>query len=933
MARTPTLPPLRGRDPQLGVIAQRLAELRAGIGSIVVIEGAPGLGKTRMLQETFYRAIDMGIRGGHGMADPLDSVVDLAPLMEALFGNDPPLLDRTLLRDAHAAPEQRFWLLQDLESLLEQAALADPVLVCLDDLHWADNGTAAALRSLPQRLASLPIAWFLAIRPGQGPAPIRAAIADIIDAGADCLTLEPLSEPAVAKVVADILAAQPDADVLRSAGRTQGNPFLLVELIRGLEEEEIITVGGDGCATLVADRLPTRVSDGMRERLSRLPELAERAAVNAASLGRRFSVDDLAAMSDLSVPQLLPALGALVDAAILTDYDDRLMFGHDLIRDTVRVSVPGSVRRALDRRGAGVLLARGALPVEVAAQLARSAEPGDELAIATLADAAEAVSSTDPANAAELAQRALQLAPPQHARRGPLVARRAISLFAAGLGTEAKQFADTELGGALPPEQQAQVRLSIASMFVLSPDVRLDSAHQALALPGLPPDLRAWLEAIVFHNTVVAVRTELAADMAERVRKLVEDNSSVEARFAVELAQGGLDYQQLRFQSAIEHLDRAAQIGTTENVRARLAHYFRCWPLAALDRFDEASAVTQAGIADAQHDRQNWALHICETWKGLQALQTGKLTDAAIALDGRFSPAEAHLIVGIIDAAVVAGLGRLKLHLNDQRGAREVAQICSVMLHATTPGVRRHAAWYLASLPMSQGNPRAAHRMVCALGEEERLMLFPLFPHDVSDDAELVRIALAVGDDDLVVQLLALGEQRCAESPTTASIRAAAAHVRGLAHPSATDLELAVAEYARAGRPLAESSALEDLARHLLQNGATAEAVDAFDRALVLDVAAGATRDAARVRSQLRQLGVRRRVVGPNAPRTGWAALTPAELAVAELACEGRTNRQIAEQLFVSPHTVSAHMRHIFDKLGVKSRVELTRVAAANQAL
>src|SRR5437762_102106 len=83
----------------------------------------------------------------------------------------------------------------------------------------------------------------------------------------------------------------------------------------------------------------------------------------------------------------------------------------------------------------------------------------------------------------------------------------AISLFAAGLGEEAKQFADTSLRHLLPAEQEAQVRLSIASMFGISPDVRADNAQAALALPDLPKDLRAWLEALVLHNLMVAGRT------------------------------------------------------------------------------------------------------------------------------------------------------------------------------------------------------------------------------------------------------------------------------------------------------------------------------------------------------------------------------------------------------------------------------------------
>jgi hypothetical protein len=81
-------------------------------------------------------------------------------------------------------------------------------------------------------------------------------------------------------------------------------------------------------------------------------------------------------------------------------------------------------------------------------------------------------------------------------------------------------------------------------------------------------------------------------------------------------------------------LDAAARVGTSEDVRARLAWYFRCWVLVALDRFGDASAVADDGIAAAQRDRQNWALHIFEAWKGLQGVLAGRLTNAAVALDG-----------------------------------------------------------------------------------------------------------------------------------------------------------------------------------------------------------------------------------------------------------------------------------------------------------
>ena len=918
---------LRGRDAQLAALDRCLAEAASGASAVTIIEGGPGLGKTTLLRAALASAGNQGFRTGHGTSDPIEAVVDLAPLTEALFAGDPPLLDRAALPEAHASLEQRFWLLQDIQGLLERAAMDGPILICLDDLQWADNGTAAALRWLLPRLADLPVAWLLATRPGQGSAQLLAALARLGEAGAEVLRLGPLADAAVERVMADILDAEPDTPLLRAARQAQGNPFLLVEYVRGLKEDGKVVVQS-GRATLVDEQLPARVGENMRRRLTRMPRSAERVATCGASLGRRFSVADLAAASELSVAELVVPIRELVDADILAESGERLAFRHDLIRDAVRASVPAAVRRALDRHGAQVQLARGALPVEVAPQLADSAEFGDEMAIATLLDAVEALCTTDPAAAEDLAERALRLTPAHHPLRGPLVSRRAVSLFAAGAVREAKLFADTALRQAIPPEQEAEVRVSIASMFSLSPDVRADNARYALSLPGLSADLRAWPAALLLHNLAVAGRGDEAIRAVSGLSEIVHASDSRDARFGFELGHAALDYQLFDFESALGRLDLADRIGTSANVSQRLADYFRCWPLAALDRFDEARAVADAGIASATRDRQNWALHIFETWRGLQELQAGRLPDAAVALEGRFSIDEASRVLGAIDAANVAALGRVQIHLGDQRAARQVAQICGVMLQTTAPGGRRHAAWCLARQAMARGSPADAHRWLCALGVDERLSIFPLFPHDPADDPEILRIALACADDELVAHVVDMAERRHRLNPSVRSLQAAAAQVRGLADHATDKLEAAAGLYRTVSRPLALASALEDLGRARVDDGVTSDAVAAFDEALAITVEIGASWDTARIRRRLRRLGVRRRVQAPRTPQTGWPALTRAEVQVVQLVTQGKTNREIAEHLFISPHTVSAHLRHIFDKMGVKSRVQLTTVAA-----
>jgi DNA-binding CsgD family transcriptional regulator len=920
--------PLRGRGDELAAIGGRLDEVRSGVGSVIIVEGRAGLGKTRLLDACASMAADRSFRVGRGVTEPHRRVVELDALFDALFDGDNPLVARGALSDHHASPEQRFWLLQDIQALIEEAALRDPLLICLDDLHWGGPSCAVAMRQLPQRLASLPVGWVMAFRPDQGLPQVQSAKNQLQEAGAEMIRLGPLGRKAVAEIAVDVLGAEPGEELLRKAELVQGNPFLLIEFFRGLQDEHIVTVES-GRAELLQDRLPRRVGDNMRGRLLRMSPTADRLATLASALGRRFSVYDLAEMSRMPVADLLDPIKELVQADIFVESGDRLAFGHDLIREAVRASSPIPVRRALDRQAADVLLARGALPVEVAQQLADSAEPGDETAIATLLQAADALGTTDPGTAAELAGRALELAPARHPLRGPLVARRAISLFAAGLGEEGRQFADTALRQVLPAEEEARVRFSVASMFDLSPDLRADNARTALALPDLAADLRSWLWAALFHNLVVAGRTDEALAIEGKAREAVYASRNHTCWFAFELPESAVYYQTYGFDRGLDILRTAERrgLGGQEDARQRLAHNFRSWLLAVTDRYDEALHVIDEGVAAAQRDRQNWALRVFETSRGRQMLQMGQFGEAALALEGRYSLDEAHLVVGVLEAPSVVALGKLKIHTGDERGAAEMAEIAKIMLQTSAPSVQSHAAWYLALHAMSQGKADKAHDWLCARGHDNRLKLFPLFPFEIEDDPQLVRIAVAAGDEELAKHAIEQAEHRCELNPGVVSFKAAVAHARGLWCSSTRLLDTAASLFETGPRPLAAASALEDLGRLQVAEGATDDAIASLDRALAIDAQVGASWDAARVRRRLRQLGVRRRIITSKRPATGWEALTSAEAAIAQLASEGKTNREIAETLFISPHTVNSHLRHIFDKLGVNSRVSLTRMA------
>jgi len=925
--------PVRGRGAELTALGQHLDRLRSGVGSVVLIEGGAGMGKSRLMNEVAKMAANMSVRVGIGVADPGDTVVQLSVLMAALFEGASPILERGALGDTHASPEQRYWLLQDLEALLERAALRMPLLVCLDDLQWADSGTAAALRALPGRLATVPVAWVLACRPEQGSPQLRSAIESLERNGAEKIILGPLDQTGVAQVAADVLRAEPDAAVLKMAERAGGSPFFLVELLSGLREDGLVRIEA-GRAVLADSRLPRRLNESMLRRLGRVSDSARHVATVAAALGRRFALDDLAAMLNVSPSELLQPVGELMQCDVLVERDGKLTFGHDLTLEGVRASIPLSVRRALDRQAATILLTGGALPVEVAARLAASAEPGDEVAITTLFKAAEALGPTDPGTAADFSQRALELAPRRHRLRGPLVAQTALWLHASARGEDAKAFADSALRQVLPPTQEAEVRLGIAGMFAISADVRAESCRQALALPGLPEYLRARHLALLFHNLVTGGRIDEARPILQEATTQLRASRDTAGQFVLELAESGLQYADGQFARALDLAETALRTGLNvgDDTRSHLTYQWRCDVLTIVDRLDESLQMSNEGVAAAQRDRQGWALRIFETGRGRQLLQMGRLTDAAAALEEQLTSDIAATIVSVLDAAGVVALGRVAIHTGDRRLIRESREIAEVMLDQSAPSVRRHAAWLLALQAMADGDATGAHRWLCALGQEERLSIVPVFPMDVADEARLVHIALASHDHELASTAAAAAERRAQLNPTIRSIAANAAHVNGLLTHNLDSLTTAVELYDNGPRPLALAAALEDLGIASVDSGATQHGVDSYGRALTIYASAGAAWDASRIRARLRTLGIRRRLVSAQRPGMGWAAMTDTELAVARLVAQGMTNREVAERLFVSQHTVSGHLRHVFAKLDVNSRVELTRLASVHDS-
>jgi DNA-binding CsgD family transcriptional regulator len=189
-----------------------------------------------------------------------------------------------------------------------------------------------------------------------------------------------------------------------------------------------------------------------------------------------------------------------------------------------------------------------------------------------------------------------------------------------------------------------------------------------------------------------------------------------------------------------------------------------------------------------------------------------------------------------------------------------------------------------------------------------------------------VRILLAAGrhqDADTVAERLTAAATRDPEFPF---LQAASMHANALVANDYTLADEAVAAYEGCQEPILRAGAVEDAGR-LRPEDQRDDAVARLDAALDLYTGVGAIRDVARVRSLLRQRGVRRSAVtAVSSPH--WPELSGSEVAVVRLVATGATNREVGEQLFLSPHTVNAHLRRIFAKLGIRSRVELAHLTA-----
>lgn len=913
-------PPVRGRAAELTAIHDALATLGPDGGAVIVIDGPPGIGKSRLLAEAEARARETGVRVLRGDAFGGQRSVPYAPLLAAALDADPPVVDADSLWPPGVAAHPRFRLVHELRAALARAASRGPLLVALDDLHEADDATLSALPSLVTGLARLPVLWLAALRARPAHAGARELLTRLERAGAVRLRLEALDAGAVATIVTEAAGGEATPELLRLAEHAQGYPSLLVELLRGWREE-----GGPA-----GEAVPRRLAVAMRERLDRLTPDTRELLCLAAVLPERFTATQLARMLHRPASSLLGAFEEALRADVLVEDGDRLRFRHDLVREATHAALPESVRRALLKEAVAVLWETGAPRTQIADQLAASAEPGDRQAVTTLRKAARTLASSDPAAAAELIVKAIELSTFDDPERGSLIADGVELLHRASRAEQARELADTALGALLAPRQEAQVRLSLSTMSVRSTAERARENRRALELPGVDRLTRARHQGWLAYN--LAMSGDTGGAEAAVTTALADEIRDPQARTLATVAHCCLLGARGEWAAALAELERLLVDARSRPREPYLAvpEFHHANLLAVLGRVDDARRAVGAGLARAQQERGSRSLAFWHQLAGLVNLAGGNLTaarseaeaDAEAAPFGAERPASGSF-TGTVRILTLAQVGT---HTGDRRLVGEIARAAREAHRHTSGSARTLAARVLAAEALRAGEPAEADRW---LAEDPVLGAGPMLPLDLDQLRMLANVAIACPRSTLTERLCAAVRVLERADPGVPVIAAVAVHLRGLLEREPVLLVDAADRLRDSSRPLLFAAAAQDAGVALAGARRGAAAVELLNQAFDTYRQHGAEASARQVGRVLRGLGAERRAGPRDRPLQGLSSLTESELKVVRLVARGATNRAVADQMVISPHTVSTHLRRAFAKLDVHSRTQLAHLLHA----
>ena len=953
--------PVSVSDQRVGALLERDAELaaiadlvhRVGAAGVLLVEGEAGIGKSALLAAVaelargepvrvlgacggeLERSFPFGIVGqlfgdavaalsGERRASVLAGAAQLAvDVVDPHVGADVPRL---------ASPEALFARLHGLYWLCAGLAAELPLVLIVDDAHWADEPSLHWLLFMARRIEDMPVTLVLSARSGDADDWPEPLVVLRNRASVSLMRPRPLSEQASGVVVRRLLGSEVEEPfVVACHEAAGGNPFLLSELIASVRADGLLPTAA--AAPQIRSLAPEAITRSVVVRLGRISREAAALARGVAVLGAGAELRNAAALARLDLDAAATAADALAAAGLL-DAGRPLRFAHPVLRTAVYREVPVSERALLHRRAAFLLAAEAADLDAIAAHLLAGEPAGDRRAVELLAGAGErALARGSPTTAASYLRRAL--AEPPAGEQRALVLRR-LGVVESMLGdASAAEHAREALDLTGDPQRRAELAFDLSVAYIVAgrsgeaigaleqgvqqsaerdPELRwrleaqlislarIDPAQAEVArghLNAIPPDLagdspgeRAILAELAFAATIAGEPVGAVADLARR-------------------AYGGGQLIAEQPRGSMSLLSAISALVATEQHELAMS---------ACDELIERTRREGSPISFALISQRRAQLHY------LRGAIPDSLADAQAALDAGAQFGQSVLFPSLYGALIDALLEADDIHGAEKALARSGVgeQIPDTLLFSPLLHSR-------GRLRLAQGDTQAGIEDV--LAEYRLLARFGITNPVASHSRSIAAVALAgLGQHEearrLVADELAAARKFGAPATVGRSLRAA-----GVIEPGSAGIDQlhdAVAHLQRSPARLEHARALADLGTTLRRAGKRRQAQLTLRQALDLADRCGGKAVAERARSELLVTGAR-----PRRTRiTGVEALTASELRVARLAVQGLTNRQIAQALFVSQPTVATHLSHCYQKLNISSReqlsIELARTSRAD---
>lgn len=936
--------PLFGRSTELEVLQSLVDRVTEGVGQIAVIEGVAGMGKTRLLHEVLTYGEGRGLRVLRGAANELERDRPFRALAVTL-GLHPGADDlnraeigRLLVGEPGAgatavgqASDLSYRIIDAVADLLQELCLAGPIVLALEDFHWADPSTIRAVRSVARRLAASPIALFVTFRPAPSVPDVEAAVGDLLERGARHVVLDPLNEDAATSLARDVVSAELGPHLRAQVAGAGGNPLFVTEVLEALREEGAIELG-DGRAEVSGLSVPPSLRLTILRRLSFLADESLELLKVASILGSSFSIADLSLVTRRSVVQLLSLLTEVFRAGILGETEDRIAFRHDLIREAIYEELPAAIRKDLHREAGRVLAAAGGSPAQVAQQMSLGASPGDAEALLWLRRAAREAGPRSAPVAVRLLERALELTESADPNRRAILDELALPLLTVGRLDEAEALVRESLDLEGDPVAKLPLRRSLATTVFFRgdrPGARALFESNARASEA-PAGERATDLALASMSAMYSGDLARARSLAGEGKQAGESSGDA---FGASLSLMTLSTV-ARFQGSLqEALDlgaRAVQLASRVDApwAGPFIHPALLYGAACLegDRLDEAENVLRMG-RDVAERSGTWHIPWYQMYLAARNFLTGDWDDAIAEAqaglsfldDMEFTPFAAALFPRGLIAAIALYRGDAEAAMFALTKAEE-----ELARSGTQLGVDA-MLWAKAMLLEAEGDPAQARSVLDGVWNVYGMVGYHHAHRWLAPD--LVRLTLDAGDADRAESIVADLED-LATRARVHTVEGVALRCRGLLENDPQLLVASVEAYRRGPRPFERALACEDAAIALARDGRVDEARSFLEEALEVYERVGASRAIDRAEAGARASGLRRGRRGlRRRPSFGWESLTPTELRVVELVAQGLTNRAIGEQMFISARTVETHVGHLFAKLRVSNRAELAATA------